>query len=653
MSDKFNAKEFSATVDTSDLPKDEQSCWVPLFANPVIAQGFPVPRRENGEKGLEIPLEMMAALGGARHLTEYKEGLVLKGHSAMFVPTKSYGSSVQWHFIRGNDDGRMSYQELKTQSIRRSPLSEVDYESARSARTFLGWWKYAETHLGTVDAAYGDIDWSWAKEARRLIRFSGAELGFQNILTGKVNFIMGVKDSRLHFERGGPFQKIVDCAENTPVVLYDVDDCRAWLVPALDVMLHVIQTQHHTRPYKIGGKTVEIVPADPVSINRCTARNAVIQNESRKLYEDQAKDYSFKDTIIDIWLQMERLRVKDDLIESSPGVALHGTLRSKLQGWEYMSLVEQKNYRRKEVDIAKSSGGWVDLIDDIDCLVLFGTGFQEIIRPSSISGRLCSRWRTLPKKKDYLAAGVPMLELLYTEAGSRISRKHLSTNHLQWHRGSSLFEPCNSTPLIHCGCDRTQQIYHDSLFKTFGQVNPPGKLEERGCVIFGQAQHVLKSQRPIVMRENAVHMLPNTPLQALEVSPPKQTTLMAKNQSLSEPGLTQTNGNIHLDKAHEEFIPKTMFSSPDQEACSSTREIQLPKRGRKKAPTEMPDHEHNQNINSDTGVSNKIASPAVNDGHPIEHHVTLRADMPRLGPKQTTSSRRSKHLPVCFEDRAV
>lgn len=266
-------------------------------------------KRDNQEQGLEIPLEMMAALCGARHLTEFEGGLVLKGQSAMFVPVKGHESSVQWHFIQGKSDDRIPYQEVKTRNIHRAPLSEVSYESARSARTFLGWWKYAETHLGTADAGYGDIDWSSASEARRSIRFSGTELGLQNVLTGKINFVMGAKDGRLHFERGGPFQKIVNCAENTPVALYDVDDGRAWLVPALDVMLHVVQTQHHTRPYNVEGQKVDLVSANPRKTNECTARDAVMQNESRKIFEDHSTNgqgYSFKDSIIDIWSQMER-----------------------------------------------------------------------------------------------------------------------------------------------------------------------------------------------------------------------------------------------------------------------------------------------------------------------------------------------------------
>ena len=53
------------------LPEWEQSCWLSLFRNPLIARGFPVPQRHNGEQGLEIPLQIMSALGGARHVTEF------------------------------------------------------------------------------------------------------------------------------------------------------------------------------------------------------------------------------------------------------------------------------------------------------------------------------------------------------------------------------------------------------------------------------------------------------------------------------------------------------------------------------------------------------------------------------------------------------
>ena len=511
---------FSVTFEMSSPGEEDQSCWFPLFTNPVIAREFPVPKRENGEQGLEVPLELMAALGGARYVTEFDGGLVLKGYSAMFVPVQRHKHSIQWHLIRHSDEERMLYRQLRNEGLIHAMLDEVDQKSLQTTRAFLGWWKSSETHLGTGDAAYDRVDWSPASEAKRPTRFSGANIGFQTMLTGQLNFIMGAKDGRLHFSQKGPFQRIVQCAEKTPVVLYDIEDQRAWLVPALDVMLHVVQTRHHLSPYRIDGGDIELTPVNPEN-GRGAATEAVAANQLRQLYERDIaaeKGYYFKDAMLDIWSQMERLMEKDDSIEAIPGLALHGTMRSKVHGWEYMSLVHEKNYRRKEATIAKSSGGWVDLINDVDALVLFATGFDEIIRPVTDLSKLCAPWRSLPKGKDYLAAGIPILELLYSEAGSRLSHKHLTTSHLQWQRGSTLFEQCSYAALDRCKCDRTQQIYHDSLFKTFGRVRPPGHLEENGCAIFGQARHPFRPLKNVAIRQNTVHVVPNNPIRAAAVT---------------------------------------------------------------------------------------------------------------------------------------
>ena len=458
-------------------------------------------RRDNDEQGLEIPLEIMAGLGGARHVTEYEDGLVLKGFSALFVPVKRHNDSVQWHLIFEKQGNRLSYRKLKGLSIKRAMLDDVTHDFVRRARAFLGWWKAADTHLGTRDAAYGSIDWSPAKRINRSIKFSGAEIGFQWMVTGNLGFTMGAKDGNFHFSQDRPFRRLINCATDTPVTLYDSQDRRAWLVPALDVMLHIVHTRHHRSPYRIGSRKVELPTAAPQE--GCRAEDAILENQKLTVDETGSprdRDYSFKDAIIDVWSQMERLMEREDLVERASGPTFHGTTQSKLHGWEFMSLVQEKNYRQKEAIIEKSSGGWIDLIDDIDTLVLMGTGFGDVISPASEINRLCRRWRSLPKGKDYLAAGVPIMEVLYAEAGSRTSRKHLSTNQLLWHRGSTLFECCTNPDLDQCECDRTQQIYPESHFETLGKVRPPEqKLEDRGCVIFGRAHHAFKLGKTVTL----------------------------------------------------------------------------------------------------------------------------------------------------------
>lgn len=596
---------FSVSYKTSTLSQDELSCWTSLFTNPVITQGFPVPIRHNDEQGLEISLEMMAALGGARHMTQYDGGLVLKGHSAMMVPIKLHQDSIEWHFIHGDEEQQVPYRKIREWKADHISLRIIDFESLGNRRTFLGWWHSAETHLETADADYESIGWSSAAEPHRAIKVSGAEVGFQSMFTSKASFIMGAKDGRLHFAREGPFPKIVLYAEKTQVVLYDLEDCRAWFVPALDVMLHVIQTRHPLSFYTTGGQDVELMATNPGKIDGSAARDAAFANQRRLLYDG----YHFEDAMLDIWSKMERLKEKDDFMEASPGVALHATLRRKLQGWEYMSLVYEKNYRRKVANIAKSSGGWVDLVADIDTLVLFATGFKEIIKPIH-NLELCCRWRDLPKGKDYLATSVPVLQLLYSEAGSKVSQKHLSTNRLRWHRGAVLFEKCANVTSSRCSCDRTQQIYHDSYFKTVGHRRTPGTLEKNGCVIFGQAHHPLKPAMIFPTRENAVHSLPNFPIHGLEALP-----------SIQEPGAqvlpTRSAPDVDVEDTFDEMSETSDLETPCSNILPSNRigPKQSTIRTTFKSPViEAPDLKNSYKVKSAKNTDDVSSSSALKNG---------------------------------------
>ena len=71
-----------------------------------------------------------------------------------------------------------------------------------------------------------------------------------------------------------------------------------------------------------------------------------------------------------------------------------------------MALVDQKSpLQRKDTKLEKTSGGWPNLIHDINAIVLFAQGFEDIIKPCESFG-LCVRWKSLPKNKDYMAAGI-------------------------------------------------------------------------------------------------------------------------------------------------------------------------------------------------------------------------------------------------------
>ena len=506
------------TVNYEKSPVSEQSCWFSLFNNPVIAHGFPVPKRRNSERGLELPIELMATLGGGRHAVDFEGGLVIKGHSVAFLPVEQYEDTIQWHMISNSDGTRLRYSDPR---IPRA-LQDVDFESIRTKRAILGWSLVAQTLLGTTSFKYEDIDWTEAQEAGRSTRLSGGSFGFQSNLIGQVNFALGAKDGRLLLFQNGPLEKIIDLAQKTPVALYDHHERRAWLVPALEVILHVIHTRSRLNLYKLDEAKTNISYSDEnEGISGQAGKRALMASKDQQLYEGTLpgeKAYCVRDAVLDIWSLLERMMERDAVITSAPGVVVRGTMRDKLYGWEFRALVENKSsFRQKEQVLEKTNGGWVDLVDDTDTIVLFGNGFEEVIKPVPS----CSAWKVLPKGRDYLAVGCPMLETLYNEAGSRKTRSYLTSRHLQWHRGPTLFERCEE--ISGCTCDRLQQLVYDSRI-TFGRVSPPDQLPQDGCVIFGRAHHPMFPAKRTYAKQQKICSIPNGPLPEAKLTKPEPAT---------------------------------------------------------------------------------------------------------------------------------
>ena len=557
------------TVDYEKSPVSEESCWFSLFNNPVIAQGFPIPERNNFERGLEMPIELMATLGGGRHAVEFEGGLVIKGHSIAFVPVEQFEDTIQWHMISNSGGTRLRYSDLRRV---RASLKEVNFESIRTKRAILGWSQVAQTFLGTASLNYESIDWSEAKEAGRSTRLSGGGLGFQSNLIGQLNFALGAKDGRLLLSQNGPFVKIIDLAEKTPVVLYDHRERRAWLVPALDVILHVIHTRFCLNLYSCDSSKAQIYYSDETAkISDHAARRAVMASKDQQLYESTAlgeKAYYVRDAILDTWSLLERMMERDAIITSTPGIAVQGTWQDKLYGWEFRALVEDKNsFRRKEQVLEKTNGGWADLVDDTDTIVLFGNGFQEVIKPVSS----CSAWKVLPKGRDYLAVGCPMLETLYNEAGSRKTRSYLSSRHLQWHRGSTLFERCEE--ISGCTCDRLQQlVYHSRI--TFGRVSPPDELPQNGCVIFGRAHHPMLPAKRTYAKQQEICSIPNGPLPEAKLSKEEPATHL----STTSLGFQPVRDQLPAANNSSSILDRPSSPTADYEPESEHRGLALKRR---------------------------------------------------------------------------
>jgi hypothetical protein len=118
-------------------------CWHLLFRNPVVVRGYPIPRRERYNSGLEIPLNMMSGLSESPRLNEFLGSYFLKGFSTAIVPTEKLDDAILWHLYCSRDGSRLPYPDpgsLSCPGIGRDDLVK--------GRHILGWCTEARFHAG-------------------------------------------------------------------------------------------------------------------------------------------------------------------------------------------------------------------------------------------------------------------------------------------------------------------------------------------------------------------------------------------------------------------------------------------------------------------------------------------------------------------------
>jgi hypothetical protein len=477
---------FDITFEHEPLHVTDISCWLPLFSRMTIVSGFPIARRGD-EIGLEVSLQLLAAIAGISHVTRFEGGLVMKGFCNLIVPVQKTGDRLQWHVITSQDsETYLSYQAGLSRCRSRLLLEEVGVDDLKSTRAFLGWCSVYTSRLGSKEVDFDNIDYSGATEASGSIHFNGAQVGFQQWATATANFSIGAKQTKHYIGREGPFRSVTSAAERTPVLLYDTHERRGYLVSATDVMLHMIQHRHRLEPFEINSKHVFLETGVPTG---STAKEILRKNQNLSLSDDGS--YTFKHVVHSIWSILEDLRAKTvTKNQDAQGIAVQNPLIQRLCGYEFKAIVQEcGDYTLMETELSQNHGGWPLLIRDINALVLLADGFGDLITPADLDkSRLCNVWQRVPSGCDYIATTSNVLTDLYDVAGSRASRRYLTTTRLQWHQGESqLFDACGNTNS--CQCNRLQQIARKSdtvVLPNIGDV-------KAGAIIFGNRDSLLQS----------------------------------------------------------------------------------------------------------------------------------------------------------------
>ncbi|KAK7184313.1 hypothetical protein PSPO01_09690 [Paraphaeosphaeria sporulosa] len=640
----------------------ENACWLPLFPGAVIAAGFPIPNRAN-ETGLEIALELLAGISGVHHAVEIQGGVVMKGFSHIFIPIRKRGDRIQWHAIFSTDPNTpITYHEGLSQCGSRALLEEVSLDDLKTCRSIVGWCSVAQSRLGSDLTNYENIYYSAATDKTTSTKCSKASLGFQQFGMAALDFEFGVTEGKCHFKRDGPYRNIVTWAERTPIVLYDTADRRGWLVPASEVLLHIIQCKHRQGFFEVDGKRIALDTNIAVD---STAKDVLLKNRSIKLSDEEK--HTFESEIASIWSLLEFLIAENVADEQrSSGHDFKPPWGDILQGFEFNAVVEQHSpFRKKEAKLFDTNGGWPRLSRDIDALVLLANGFEEIIVPAveRSNDRLCRIWQHAPKGKDFLAAGTPILQRLYETAGCPLDRKYLTTSgsKLQWHQGTSmLFDPCAEPTRAQCSCNRLQQILTRSAMT---RTIPPEHFKDQGAVIFGHdgsflADRLRKPRAPAA-KISGIYSLENVPL------PPIVTQRDSDDASSSDGEMSEDNGSTtRTDHTPCSLSSGTTVSTQDMTltplTSSSRKRQRLPEPCDFNTSDGHEGHDDNEEVGLDiehkrfknADPQHKLESRCVTLGHSSSKRVRNKhQDDPGTEERVMSSAGTPDSLLDCYADK--
>jgi hypothetical protein len=105
-----------------------------MFRNPVMVSGYPILTKHERGLGLEMPLNMIAELGGSKRANEFDGKVFIKGFSTLLIATKITRGLLIWHYFYNSDGERIPYLDYKLHGVDDISLLQLD-----SFRHVVGW----------------------------------------------------------------------------------------------------------------------------------------------------------------------------------------------------------------------------------------------------------------------------------------------------------------------------------------------------------------------------------------------------------------------------------------------------------------------------------------------------------------------------------
>ncbi|KAM0427797.1 hypothetical protein ACHAPT_007254 [Fusarium lateritium] len=543
------------THDTSSQGSSVGQCWHEMFQNPVVVEGYPIPRRAEYGSGLEIPLSVMSGLTDCPRINQYMGHHFLKGFSTALVPTGKMKDAVLWHLYYTEDGSRLPYPDTNSMD-----KASVGFGELSQSRHIVGWCSKAKFFSGAAAMNY-DIKPSQLQRAGREFALEKVSFSVGQILTAGCQFAIGRKDRHVRITRGSYKAKLA-WLDQKYVTLWDVDEERGWLVNGNSALLHLLRASlEFSKTDKFNSEFLFqedqfMESPDPFTLDSVLHVLLDPTNQKLKLYLKE--DYSYretkdlrigraetvtktvtswttvKDRIEELYETLEKLIDHNATSEDSyKGVNAKPRLHDQLQGWDFADIARDRDpFHLRIAKLPLDSTNWVELTRAIPAITLFGRGFGDIIRASPPEPSGCRGWEDVPTNRHLLCVSVADLRAIIDQIGDNETNPITVAPGILWknpfsdnpfHTDCQCAARCPATKegKHHC----IQELMSSMTFKVQTASTKLGFAASKGAVDLYLAQHdngaVIFGRRPelkLSRGTSAITESPSNPKPSLEAT---------------------------------------------------------------------------------------------------------------------------------------
>ncbi|KAG8530195.1 uncharacterized protein KY384_004695 [Bacidia gigantensis] len=513
------------------------------------ARGFPIARRYNQEKGLEIPFHIMTSLAKVMYpLEEPGIGHYLRAFSSLVFPSKVSANceTIQWHMTKPHK-GYLKAGSMPP-SVDGKPWAHTKTleELVFAKRNFLGYVRAIEMHIGSGSAIdrknIGTVFNSGANRENPAIA-----LEWNRIQTGTSGLgLFGVQiEANIIYNQGlfysietSWYRGLLDTAMITPIIIYDhAEEAKcAWMVPSISAVLFMAHVWA-----KVVGDTLGSLPTAALSWNGGEAAYRAILDHSRDVIRDslEEKEYTFRDLVSRLLICLDKIQHVEARARAEPRRSVSLETSEKLYGWDLVKIAQGNGTAwRQELEVSQN---WRVL--SRSCVVLFCQNAGELFRPASTT-KICHVANPINTTSDCLVAPIKCLRFLSKEHGQRDDSTTLKLDDdLFWTpQGLGLFDDCNmcyktSARSMKVQCKKTKQSISKEDRTRKSNLRPP----EEGAVVFGRNK--LQKTNYLVPESSSMSQTASTDTPATSLS-------IGDLHELAQPAFQTENRNRRWDFIH-------------------------------------------------------------------------------------------------------